>query len=136
MSDMSSNEKILLVLHENVYAISHSLSVILDSLMDIANEDIADDLFRQIRLKVLSEINGTINLLKKVYKEVPSHNLNEESAELALLFQKSIDNVLEGFESLLSWYDNEGESKDKLNEAIDKLFVGAQQTLNLVDKIL
>ena len=136
MNQERSNEKIIQLLAENLYGISNSLTVILDSLFEFMEKDLSELEMKKMTLVVLIELEQVVPALEKLNKEMPIKDAKDSSDELILMYHTAMSQILTGFNLLLEFIRDEKYPKDVLSVAIDSLFDGAQTTVDLVDKIL
>ncbi|MED0665686.1 hypothetical protein P4T04_05060 [Bacillus badius] len=137
MTNSNSNEKIIQLLTDNLYPISNSVNTIVDSLMKVIQEDCSEEDARKISMAVMEQLEGTINLLVAIDKELPLEAAKKSDDEILLMYHSAMKHILEGLKIVLSWVvSKEEENKDKIHLAVDNLFEGAQLIVNLVDRLL
>ncbi|KJS21007.1 MAG: hypothetical protein VR72_12505 [Clostridiaceae bacterium BRH_c20a] len=104
------------------------LQKVIDDENNFSNEIIVDS--------IIIDLGNLVQSILELVKEVNLKTTNTEGIDdFYALYCKSLGNVAIGLKEILVWL-KEGEApEDKLTKAVDLLFLGGQQLIELVEKI-
>lgn len=132
MSDNQSNEEVLDSILTNFVPVSEALSDLLSKLITVIVNKPQDKELEDISSEILS---GLINLLPKLDEMSSAIPDTVENIDIYTIHDKAISNIFTGAKQLVEWLKAKNVENEKLELAINKLFEGSQNIVELVNAL-